>query len=1216
MVWIFSSLRFSKTDLVQNKVPASNACPLPVELAQKVPKLKTVMPIFRSIFALTLLSLCFGQIASAKPESAKIISFRASAALISGQSERAAAISDEVIAGNGLKTDRYGRLSILLPNQMLLKVAEETLFLYNGLDATGVAGELKYGKVWLRGQKQITPFQIVTPTATAAIRGTEWYMEVATDGTTKVGVLDGVVEVKNSLGTIELTAREIALVEPGKPPVKLAYITPPNSVNWTLNYFGLWDKQDLLRDGGQMAQPLEDFIGAYYASHLGEAAKILQDTSANYQSAKWQAAAGFLSLISGDEANAKKRFNEAHATDPKWALPLAHLSLLSLVENDLDGAVRLAEEGCRVDPNSAVAQIALAYALKGNLHLEESYRAAQRAVALSPTFPEGLIIAAQIALEMELYSDAEKYLEQISDSSTLLDRKRTIQGYLALRKSKAKEAKRYFEEALELDPNSADARMGLGISLFRENNPSAAIESIIAATLIAPQVSSYQSYLAKAYLETGKTVEAEQVLERAKRLDPKDPTPFLYEALKQQADFQPGQAFESLRAAEERNDHRAVFRSRYLLDQDRSVLTSNLSQVYHEIGFDHTATQEAARALEFDPTSQAAHRREFFALQFDPRGYTQAASSERLLNNIFVPPTRSAVVLNEELLSPYQNTYDRPGVDTVLKGRGEYDETNKSDAREGNGNGTVAAQLDFPLAFSVDIGGAGKRTNGPNRTQQKESAFKVGETKDESASGRLFAKWQVTPDTEVFGEYRYEASRNRQRGIKLPESAAMQEGNAKGLASNAMADTSTLPQNPPTNGMNPPLSSDPEISENPMPTTPEVPVTEMPELMDNSTSAVSTDTDNDIYDVDLGLHTRFTPDTHGLLHASYHGKDNNSEISSSPIGGDESESLDESQDGHSEFSIFQGALWQRMGNHFFQLGARHYEQDASLRLLDDIAQAAARNGRPKDVNLESIFLVDQFTPIESVVATAGINIDYLSFDLLDNREDTKTEVGPSFGISWAATPDSYLRAAIIHNLAGDRNERLQQTLIAGFPWQRLTLSDPYSEEQLFHLEYETYSLAWDVRFHDPTVYLGVELETDHQSTESLMEGTERIHELLTNDTERGRFYMESLLNPQLAIGATYRIDTFDLPNDTIRHGLGFGTSYYTPWQMALKFNAEYVNLTQDGSDSKSADERGVTFVPALEGYPFHRKVRTNFRFPINTDGDYSIRFDFFCYLAS
>ncbi|MCO6429928.1 MAG: TonB-dependent receptor, partial [Deltaproteobacteria bacterium] len=984
---------------------------------------------------------------------------------------------------------------------------------------------------------------------------------------------------------------------------------------------------------------IREMVRLYYESDLKAAEQALLKEKQFGTNASYLAARGFLKLVSGDDIAADGDFTKAHQADKSWALPLAHLSLTALVQNRRDDALALARRAAAAEPDSAVAMVALAYALKADLKLDEALEAAKKAVELAPDFDPALIVAARIALETEALGAAEDYLSPVAHNSPLLDQKLTLLGYIALRKSKVEEAESHFRQALELDPGSADAHLGLGIALFRQRDNEAGLDTMIKATLIDPQVSSYQSYLAKAYMELGRNNDAKKALTRAKRLDPKDPTPFLYEALIHQADYEMGKAFRALEEARFRNDNRAVFRSQYLLDQDRAVLTSNLAQVYNEIGFDHSATQEAARALELDPTNRGAHRRLFFALEFDPRGYDQASASERLLNNLFVPATRSAVVLDSDLISPYQNPFDQPGVDGVLKGRYEYTDASAAKGHAGAGNALVAAELQSPFAFSFDAGGSLSDLESPVKSTPETLSTGTTETDGYETIYRGFAKWQPTTNFETFLESRF---------------------NTKDSDSQAL-------------------------------------ITRLRDPLDPMTEKQEVDSNFDIFDLDYGLHAKPGPDTHILVHLSYHtddGRDLTDTTSLSsmrerlrgdvlkemnmppmaptmaptmPPGGSNpppsqptpaptqqpsrtpqggmpgnptpppmatppmntppamptmmptpplvEEPLAESifrKDQGFDFAIAQTALWQRVDQHFFQLGARYFSEDVMQREFSGDAADFTATDKGNDARLGSLFLVDQYTGVEDLVLTFALNYDDGEFEHDDGRTISKDNLGPSIGASWEVQPDMYIRAAYIDNMAGDRNERLQQTLVAGFPFQRLTTLDPYTAEEQFNLDYEAFDLAWDMYLHDPVVFIGAEIEYDKQSTRAFaMENLEEI-ESVSNDARRARFYVESLLTERLSSTFTYRFDRFTFTGETDRHGIDGTINYFFDFGMAAKFRAGMVRLIE--SAERASDSTVGVFEPSLEGYPFQRRLRLNLRFPVNTDGDFGAMFGFIWFL--
>jgi hypothetical protein len=117
-----------------------------------------------------------------------------------------------------------------------------------------------------------------------------------------------------------------------------------------------------------------------------------------------------------------------------------------------------------------------------------------------------------------------------------------------------------------------------------------------------------RAYLGKAYFEEKRGPLDAIQFEVAKELDPLDPTAYFYNAIRLQTENQPVEALHELDAAIERNDNRAIYRSRLLLDKDRAARGTSLARVYNDLGFSQLGKIESARSLSLDPASASSHR--------------------------------------------------------------------------------------------------------------------------------------------------------------------------------------------------------------------------------------------------------------------------------------------------------------------------------------------------------------------------------------------------------------------------------------------------------------------------------------------------------------------------------------------------------------------------------------------------------------------------------
>ncbi|MEW6161100.1 MAG: TonB-dependent receptor, partial [Verrucomicrobiota bacterium] len=160
------------------------------------------------------------------------------------------------------------------------------------------------------------------------------------------------------------------------------------------------------------------------------------------------------------------------------------------------------------------------------------------------------------------------------------------------------------------------------------------------------------SYLAKAFQVSHELHLAAKEIELAQRLDPGDPTAWLYAALIHQQQNQINEAVRNLERSQELNDHRQLYRSSLLLDQDRAVRSANLAGVYQDAGFADLSVREAGRAVASDYANYSAHL--FLAASYDrlrdPRQinlrYETAWLSEYLVANLLSP-------VGAGTLSPY-----------------------------------------------------------------------------------------------------------------------------------------------------------------------------------------------------------------------------------------------------------------------------------------------------------------------------------------------------------------------------------------------------------------------------------------------------------------------------------------------------------------------------------------------------------------------------------
>lgn len=1104
------------------------------------------------LMVLALLVQAQAQTADADRQ-ARVVAVRPAAQAAVGETTTPVRKTARLAPGTRLETDPHGQIALLLPDYLLLKVAPETRFTYLGPQGGQNRGQLDKGKVWLRGRKKRTPMTVRTPTATAAIRGTEWYMEVGPDGTTVVGVLDGEVAVENDLGAVALGAREVARVEPGKAPQKMAYLTPADAVNWTLRYRGLWSAKDIDSEGAAFASLARQVLAAYYRNDLAGAAQTLAKARATQgEGAAWLALQGFLDLVGGKTEAAGKAFTAAAQKRPDWALPASHLALAALVEGRLPVAQAHIAEARAIEPDSPVTLTVAALVSKAERNVDHAWQLSRQAVAQAPGFAEGRLAAATVALEAgrrKACGHLLAGLPDLTDRPGLAAERDTLLGFLALQEARSAEALDHFTAATRLDPEHPDAHVGLGIALCNAGRTAAGLDALARATLMAPQVSSYQSYLAKGFYELGRNEDARAALARAKRLDPKDPTPYLYESLLEFSRHRPGFALLQLTEATARNDNRAVLRGRYLLDQDAAVLMNNTASILNALGFERTATRTSAAAMETDPANEGAHRNFYFALLQDPRLFYQAAFSERVIAGLFAPPTRQGVVLDDDYVSSYQEVFDRPGLDGVLyssfytqqserilsQSRIPVTATDTDNIQE-QYVANVSGKFKAPLAASLTVGKGMSRLGVKSRTTNA-SAFSTTITEvdvpqdQDSYFIKCFAKWRPLPDLDLSVDF----DQNRTWTVSDTDTETQMHFAFPGIPPNVSTS--------------------------------------------ESTSEVETSRDM----LSLGARYRFGNDLNLLCNAVIHdrGFENLSEtLSFFPTTTISTSDYDQ--------DILQAALLLPWRQHRFWLGFR----DADTKDWTDTTSqtgtfAPTYTETGHDVEATQLYTVNRLHLHPKLDITLGVFAHDLTYSLRDGREYSDDFIDPVAGLQWRLTPCLTFRAAYVESLSGDGGERLQPTTIAGFPTITTSLIDTFNAEDMLVLEHTSRSVALDFNPVRWPFYCGVEAG-------DLLDNTSHFDpagsEKRLRTRVRGKevtLYAETLITPRLSVTGSLRHTVLDIPDKHWQQSYNAEMRYAFDWGLALALEGEYWRRGPDADSATLDEEVKETLTPSLRWYGPH-----------------------------
>ncbi|MCB1777044.1 MAG: TonB-dependent receptor [Candidatus Competibacteraceae bacterium] len=620
--------------------------------------------------------------------------------------------------GEVVRTDAGSRAAILLASGTQIKLnARSQLELKRiappppaGFIATATQAlqsilRVLSGEVWVRNSGE--PLEVQTVPATATIRGTEFNLRVSPGDAARLTVVNGLVEFSNPQGSVLVAASEQADVNVGEAPRKTVLLNPRDAVQWSL----------------------------YYPQVIGDATQ-----------SRWIEAAQ-RHLLRGEVAAARQAIDRALALDAGDALAYSVRSTIALTQNRRAEARADAEKAVAVNPASPAAWLSRSWVQQAEFDLDGALASARQAAELDPHHVQARVQESGLLFGMGRLQEAVKVVErvrQIAPDDAMVN---TVWGFLQLARHRVDKARAAFEAAIVQDSTLGLPHLGLGLVLFRRNETDAAVVEMRKATLLEPQVALYNSYLGKAFYEVKDNRRARKYLEVAKHLDPRDPTPYLYDAIRLQSVNRPVEAMENLQKSIELNDNRGVYRSRLLLDEDQATRSAALGQIYNEIGFTQLGLREGWQSISRDPSNYSAHRLLADSYAATP-GIEAARASELLqaqllqpLNVVPVSPIAAETALGLPAAGPltaslyeFNPLFVREQPTLYFSGLGGNQETWGDEL-------IVAGRTD---RFSYSLGQFHYQSNGYRINNDLENNLY-----------NLFMQTAVTPAFNLQAEYRY-----------------------------------------------------------------------------------------------------------------------------------------------------------------------------------------------------------------------------------------------------------------------------------------------------------------------------------------------------------------------------------------------------------------------------------------------------------------------------
>ncbi len=511
--------------------------------------------------------------------------------------------------GDTLRTGRRSRAAILLVNDAVFRLDENTT-----LRLVDISPKVEQRSLLGLVQGAIQSFsraprrhEINTAYLNAIIEGTEFVARVEADRAL-IDLSEGRIVGTNERGRIELAQGQAVTARAGQAPQARVEARPMEAVQWALHYPPLLAAGRAGDAQTGVSRALTEALARAGRNDANGALEALERMPAPERTAPYFLYRAAILLSVGRVTEARGDIDAALARDAKAGLAFALRAVIGVVQNDKAQALADATRAVEAAPREAAAKIALSYALQAHYRLEEARDALAQAVAEQPNDALAMARLSELWLMLGYRDRAVGLAQQAAAASPDLGRVQVVLGFAALTQFRTGVAREAFGRAIQLDSADPLPHLGLGLAKIRDGSLEDGRKDIEVAVGLDARNALLRAYLGKAYFEEKRGPLDAQQYEISKRLDPNDPTPYLYDAIRKQSEGRPGEALTDIQGSIARNDNRAVYRGRLQLDQDLAARGTSLGRIHDDLGFYQAGANEASRSLSLDPSNASAHR--------------------------------------------------------------------------------------------------------------------------------------------------------------------------------------------------------------------------------------------------------------------------------------------------------------------------------------------------------------------------------------------------------------------------------------------------------------------------------------------------------------------------------------------------------------------------------------------------------------------------------
>ncbi|HVF65986.1 MAG TPA: FecR domain-containing protein [Casimicrobiaceae bacterium] len=462
---------------------------------------------------------------------------------------QAARPRDALSAGNLVRTGAVSRMALLFADETQLRLNQNTLLeirSVGGTSAQPTTLRLAQGRAWTQSKRVPDGLRLETPAAVAAVRGTDWELEVAPDGRSLVVVFSGAVDYFNEQGSLTVVAGESAVADVGKAPVRIVLASPGDRVQWVN---ALRFNTERFEPAARALPALRTALSAIAAGDFERAVRELAAArAAGVNDPRLIEAQAELALVTpGPYARAIAIADQGLAVAPRDADLLALRSRALLLADRIDDARQtLARPHDEDTASFLIAQGDLARREGFPLLAIERYT---RATQVAPDDARAWHALGRAQSEREDYAPARRHLQR----ALVLDPSGAGYagelGTLETFGNQFRRADRAFASALAANPADYVALTGRALQRLKQGEAAQALDDLLRAGVMEPRYARAKVYTGVAYYQLGRHADAITTLNEAALLDDKDPLPWTLLSLIHTDRFEAGRAVAASREA-------------------------------------------------------------------------------------------------------------------------------------------------------------------------------------------------------------------------------------------------------------------------------------------------------------------------------------------------------------------------------------------------------------------------------------------------------------------------------------------------------------------------------------------------------------------------------------------------------------------------------------------------------------------------------------------